>query len=95
MKGLSVLLLAALLVTALSPIVALTFPLDQQGAPVLGTLDVCHQANPAVSPAGLMPFINECPCSQVPSPVITYAERSTPLFLQFLLSSQHDRPPQA
>lgn len=95
MKSLSVLLLVVLLITALAPTVALTFSVTTEGAPVLGMLDVCHQANPAVSSSGLMPFIHQCPCVQIPSLLVTYLDLATQAFPQFLFSRQNDRPPQA
>jgi len=95
MRPLSILLLTVLLVTALSPVAVLTFPVAEDCSTAFGTLDVCHQANPAVSVSGLMPFIGEHLGAQAPSIDITYADRITPIILQFLLATRTDRPPQA
>jgi hypothetical protein len=95
MKSLSVLLLVVLLITALAPTAALTYCVVAQGTPVLGMLNVCHQATPAVSSSGLMPFIHQCPCAQAPSLLVAYLDRSTQVFSQLILSRQYDRPPQA
>ena len=95
MKKISILLLTVLLFTALAPTVVLTFSVAREGAPVLGMLDVCRQASPAVSSSGLMPYIHQCPCVPIPSLFVTYLESSTHMFPQFLLSHQYDRPPQA
>ena len=95
MRVLSCILLAVLLVTALAPSAALTFAVTQKGEAAVGILDVCRQANPAISASGLMPFINECPCSPAPSLFITYADGLTPLLLRDFFPSRYDRPPQA
>lgn len=63
--------------------------------PMIGTLDVCNSAVPALSSNGEMPCMNECPCKQGPAPVIVYAEKIDLLFTHFLLASQNELPPKA
>lgn len=95
MKPVSCILLVVLLLTALSPLSALTFPVKGHEEPVLGTLDVCRSASPALSSNGSMPCMSECPATHVPAQIVAVAQCCIPLFSQFLLPSQNDRPPQA
>jgi hypothetical protein len=95
MKWISLIVLAVLLMTALSPLTAFAVPVAGAGAPVLGTLDVCHSATPALSSGGTMPWVNESPGDQVPLLVISSHEQSPLLFSHLILPSQYDRPPKA
>ncbi len=95
MRSISLILLAVILLTAFSPLSALTFPASADGGPVLGMLDVCRQASPAVSSQGLMPCISEVPFVHQPVLASACTVCSIQLFSQFLLASRQERPPQA
>jgi hypothetical protein len=62
--------------------------------PVLGTLDVCHTATPALASNGEMPCMNECPCGHVPASPVAFAKQFDPLISEFLLITRNERPPQ-
>lgn len=95
MRPISTVVLAVLLLTALSPLGALTFPAVCTGQPVLGNLDVCHHAAPALSSQGDMPCVGSCTCTNVPTVVVATVVQPTPLLFCYLLPSKNDRPPQA
>lgn len=95
MKPVSCILLVVLLLTALSPLSALTFPVKGSEEPVLGTLDVCRSAAPALSSNGSMPCMSESPATHAPVQLVAIAQCCIPILSQILLPSQNDRPPQA
>jgi hypothetical protein len=83
-----------LLAITLSIIVPPTLtPAGHGGQAVIGILDVCHTAIPALSSNGEMPCLNECSNSLLPLalqevvPIVTLPEK--PYFIAF----QDERPP--
>jgi hypothetical protein len=84
-----------LLAVALSIVVppSLSLMIADGGHPLIGTLDVCHSATPALSSHGDMPCLNECPCCPFPLAQIKVAEITNPPFKPLLLAFQDERPP--
>lgn len=62
---------------------------------MIGNIDVCNSAVPALSSNGEMTCMHECPCKEGPVPVIVNAEQIDQIFTHFLLPSQNERPPKA
>lgn len=88
-----IVLLAVLVGIVAPPSLPLMTAADTQAS--LGTLDVCHNAAPALFAHGDMPCMNECSCQPLP-PVSTSSPSIevctlTPLLLPF----QNERPPRA
>ncbi len=94
MRWQAVIILIALAFTIIVP-PSFTLIVNHAGQPVLGALDVCHSAVPALSSNGHMPCLSECPCKQIPALSVAYSEESDPLFTAFLIISRTDRPPRA
>jgi hypothetical protein len=92
MRSSAVIVLIALSLTVLAPP---SFALTTYGdkAPVLGTLDVCHTATPALSSNGEMPCVNE----RVSLPLHLASDKVTeivnPPFHPFHIAFQDERPP--
>ena len=95
MRGTALICLLAVAVTALSPFCALTIPAVSDGQPVLGRLDVCHSASPALTPGGLMPCISILPANL--SPVIEMSSQPphSPLFTELIIAVRNERPPRS
>lgn len=94
MRWQAVIVLIALAFTiALPPSFTASGGSDEQ--PVLGSLDVCHSATPALASSGGMPCMFECPCNPVPAPSIVYSEQTNSVITDTLLISRNERPPQS
>ena len=84
-----------LLAIALSIVVppSLPFAISHGGQSLIGTLDVCHSAIPALSSNGEMPCLNECSNSPLPlalqEVVHIVSLPDKPVFIAF----QDERPP--
>jgi len=86
-------LLAIALTIVVPP--ALSFMVDQGGEAVLGTLDVCHSATPALSSNGDMPCINECMNQPLPQGLSKVSAVAAPRFKPFCIAFQDERPPKS
>ncbi len=84
-----------LLAVALSIIVppSLSVTIADGGHSMIGTLDVCHSATPALSSNGDMPCVNECPCYPVPLAQHKASEIVNPPRKPLLIAFQDERPP--
>ena len=86
-----------LLSIALSIIVPPGMPLitDHVRSSVIGTLDVCHSAMPALSSNGDMPCVNEYQCRLMPLQLCKLSVITAPFFKPLIVSFQDERPPKA
>lgn len=84
-----------LLAIALSIIVppSLSLTIADGGHAVIGTLDVCHSATPALSSNGDMPCVNECPSYPFPLALHKASEIVNPSNKPLLIAFQDERPP--
>jgi hypothetical protein len=84
-----------LLAVALSIVVppSLSLTIADGGHSMIGTLDVCHSAAPALSSNGEMPCVNECPCRPLPLAQKKVSEIANPPFKPLLIAFQDERPP--
>lgn len=67
----------------------------QDGQPAFSMIDVCHSSAPQVSEDDEMPTVAERSDAVVPVPSLDYTAPIRMVFIQFLLASQNDRPPEA
>jgi hypothetical protein len=86
-----IVLLAILLSIVLSPALSLT--IADGGHSMIGTLDVCHSATPALSSNGDMPCLNECPRCPFPLAQHKASEIVNPPCKPLLIAFQDERPP--
>lgn len=63
------------------------------GQAMLGTLDVCHAATPALASNGDMPCMNEGMCCPLPLAQYKAPEIANPPFQPFFIAFQDERPP--
>jgi hypothetical protein len=84
-----------LLTIALSIIVppSLSVTIADGGHSMIGTLDICHSATPALSSNGDMPCVNECQCNPVPLAQHKAFEIVNPPCKPLLIAFQDERPP--
>ncbi len=68
---------------------------DNGATASIGTLDVCHSSIPALSANGHMPFLNECPCQQLPLALYANPAIADPPLKTLLIVFQDERPPEA
>lgn len=94
MKAQAIIILIAILLGALLP-QSLPFLALHSDREAIGALDVCHSAAPALSSAGEMPYLGECPCKPVPPAFAVFSSIVTPVFTQSLFSTRNERPPKA
>ncbi len=88
-----IVLLAIAFSMVIPPAVSLT--MSDSGKAIIGTLNVCGPATPALSSNGEMPCMNECrfhPLSLAGTEVLQIS--NSPL-LSFFFASQDERPPKA
>jgi hypothetical protein len=92
MRFSSIIVLIALAFTVLAPP---SFALTIHGykAPVLGALDVCHSANPALSSNGDMPCVSESVSFPLPLALNKVVEIVPPPFHPFHIAFQEELPP--
>lgn len=84
-----------LVVVLLGIVVPPSLPFTTGNEQAIGSLDICHDAAPALSSNGDMPCINEC--SSCPLPLARYAvlESVNPSVKPLFIASQDERPPKA
>jgi hypothetical protein len=84
-----------LLAVALSIVVppSLSLTLADSRHPMIGTLDVCHSATPALSSNGDMPCMNEGAYHPLPLAQNQIVGIATPPFKPLLIAFQEERPP--
>jgi hypothetical protein len=92
MKRIALIVLAALLTGVVAP-PSLPFLHAAGSEAMLGTLDVCHQNAPALSPSGDMPCMSECSGHPVPCTRTAVIAVDAPRFHHLLLTSRDERPP--
>ncbi len=95
MKWVTIILLVVLAFTVLAPISPLSLIIDRQEQPLLGNLDVCNSAAPALSSNGEMPCVSINP-SQLPLYLsITTSDPLHPLFTEVVFTAPNEQPPKA
>jgi hypothetical protein len=96
MKWVSVILLIVLTFTVLAPLSPFSLIIsDRQEQPLLGNLDVCNSAAPALSSNGEMPCVN-LNSSTIPLYLsITTSDSFHPLFTEVVFTAPNEQPPQA
>ncbi len=95
MKWVTVILLVVLAFTVLAPLSPFSLVIDRQEQPLLGNLDVCNAAAPALSSNGEMPCVNTIP-SKLPLYLsITTSDSFHPLFTEVVLTAPNEHPPKA
>jgi len=96
MKWVSVILLIVLTFTVLAPLSPFSLIIsDRQEQPLLGNLDVCNSATPALSSNGEMPCVN-INSSKIPLYLsITTSDSFHPLFTEVVFTAPNEQPPQA
>ncbi|HAS53475.1 MAG: hypothetical protein A2X56_14805 [Nitrospirae bacterium GWC2_57_13] len=92
MRWKAVIVLAALALTIAIP-PSLQIVIDDDSAPLLITLNVCHTAVPALSSSGDMPCVPECPCRHCPSLIVEFFRLNEPIYILTPFSDRHYRPP--
>jgi hypothetical protein len=94
MKLLAVIMLLTIALTIAAP-PPLSLTCGHAGNPMIGTLDVCHSATPALSSSGNMPCIQECSCHPLLPALQETFEIENPLFIPVTIAFQDERPPKA
>lgn len=92
MRCSAIIVLIALSLTVLAP-PSFALAIHGDKAPVLGTLDVCHSAAPALSANGEMPCVHEGVSLPLPLTLNNVAEIVNPPFRPFHISFQDELPP--
>jgi hypothetical protein len=95
MKWVSIILLIVLTFTVLAPLSSLSLIIDRQEQPLLGNLDVCNSAAPALSSNGEMPCVSVCPCRSVPTLSISTNEPVHSRFTELIFTAPNEHPPKA
>jgi hypothetical protein len=95
MKLRSILTLAALIVSILSPFTAhiSIFPTDQ--AKYFVSLDICDASGAFVSADADTPLLHECACKPVPFECAEYIKGNDLAFIPSLYSIQVEHPPKS
>jgi hypothetical protein len=94
MKWQAVIVLLAIALTIVMP-PSFSFSCGHAGHAMIGTLDICHSATPALSSSGNMPYMQQCPCHPLPLVLQETSEIVNPLFKPFITAFQDERPPKA
>jgi len=86
-----------LLAIGISIAVPPSFPVssDHDNHAMIGNLDVCHQAAPALSANGSMPCLHQCPCDHLPLVQDKIAEIVNQRIKPLLIAFQDERPPKS
>ncbi len=94
MKWQAVIVLIAI---GLSIAVQLSFPVpsDHGNHAMIGNLDVCHQAAPALSANGNMPCLHQCPYGHLPLVQDKSAIFVNPHIKPLLIAFQDEHPPKS
>jgi hypothetical protein len=94
MRWAALLVLLALLLGSFVPQPA-EITVMRNGHLMIGTLDVCHSATPALSLNTDMSCVNTGACDQAPVSLIAHTNIPDPVFPHFFIPRQNDRPPKA
>lgn len=95
MKRVTVILLIVLAFTLLAPLSPLSLIIDRQEQPLLGNLDVCNSAAPALSSNGEMPCVTITP-SKLPFYLsVTTSDSFHPVFTAVVFTAPNEHPPKA
>jgi len=86
-----IVLLAIAFTIAVPPVLIL--PGGPTGQAMIGTLDICHSATPALSSNGSMPFIQASSCHPLHLTLQETSEIIDPFFKPAITTFQDDRPP--
>jgi hypothetical protein len=66
----------------------------RDGKSTIGILNVCHATTPAIfASGGEMPCMSASPRSQIPAPIIVYANPTELTAPELLVPQQNDKPP--
>lgn len=95
MKWVTVILLVVLAFTALAPLSPFPLIIDRQEQPLLGNLDVCNSAAPALSSNGKMPCVNINPSKLPLCLSITTPDSFNPVFTEVVFTAPNEHPPKA
>jgi hypothetical protein len=95
MKWVTFILLVVLTLTVLAPLSPITLIIDRQEQPLLGNLDVCNSAAPALSSNGEMPCVNITASTLPFSLSITTSDQFHPLFTEVVFTAPNEQPPKA
>jgi hypothetical protein len=92
MKSQAVIVLLAIALTiAIPPSFSLTC--GDAGHAMIGTLDICHSATPALSSSGSMPCIQQCPCNPLPLALQGTSQIVNLRFKPVITAFDDERPP--
>jgi len=95
MKWVSVILLVILAVTVVAPFSPFTLLIDRQDQPLLGNLDVCNAATPALSTNGEMPCVTAISLKLPYYLSVTTSETFHPVFTEVVFTAPNEQPPKA
>jgi len=70
-------------------------PSDHGKHAMIGNLDVCHQAAPALSANGSIPCVHQCPCDHRPPFQDSIVNIVNPRIKPRLMAFQEERPPKS
>lgn len=94
MRRLAVIILLAIAFSmVIPPTISLT--IDDGGKAMIGALNVCSPATPALSSNGEMPCVNECRFDPFSPAGTEGLQISNSPLLSFFFASQDERPPKA
>ncbi|MEK6744103.1 MAG: hypothetical protein AABZ15_10845 [Nitrospirota bacterium] len=95
MKWVSCILLVVLAFTVFAPLSPFALIIDRQEQPLLGNLDVCNSAAPALSSNGEMPCVT-IHSSDLPIYLsITTSDSFHPVFTEVVFTAPNEHPPKA
>jgi len=95
MKWVTFILLVDLSFTILAPLSPFSLVINRQEQPLLGTLDVCNAAAPALSSNGEMPCANINPSKLHLFFSATISDPFHPLFADVVFTAPNEHPPKA
>lgn len=95
MKWVTTILLVVLAFTVLAPVTPLSLIIDRQEQPLLGNLDVCNSAAPALSSNGEMPCVNMNTAKLPYYHSLTTSDSLHPLFTEVVFIAPNEQPPKA
>jgi hypothetical protein len=94
MRWQALIVLIAIIVSIVSP-PSLPQTFAKEGKSVIGILNVCHSATPALSSSGDMLCVTECSFSQVPAPFVASSESPHYFLTQIHFPKLNEHPPKA
>ncbi len=92
MRWQAVIVLAAIV---LGLVIPPSFAMTGGDRTVIGSLDVCHAAAPALSSSGEMPCMSECPCNPSPLAMNEVFQPAEPSLKPYFMPFQEELPPKA